>query len=121
VISDGVGFLPPQAGLPAQAGASDGEEGRVPACAGREGNEPIVSSSDPGSKEFQRVSEVTSQSEPQKITPKQIEAIKRLAEKRGISGDFSFLNEISFDTASRIIRAMQRENFDPEELNFYQG
>jgi len=86
---------------------------------GVEIDESIPSSTDPLSRES--VSGINSQTEQKRITMKQIDAIKRLAERRGISANFGFLNDISFDTASRIIKAMQREDFDPEELNLYQS
>jgi len=51
-----------------------------------------------------------------KITKQQIEAIKRLAEKAGIKGNFSFLTEISYDMAARIISSMQKKDFSPESF-----
>ncbi|MCM8765937.1 MAG: hypothetical protein NC920_03720 [Candidatus Omnitrophica bacterium] len=47
-----------------------------------------------------------------RITKQQIEAIKKLAERRGISANFSFLKDISYDTASKIISAMQKRDFN---------
>jgi hypothetical protein len=97
------------------------ENGVVMEEEGVEIEESIPSSSDLLNRESQGVSGINSQRDQKRITMKQIEAIKRLAERRGITANFGFLNDISFDTASRIIKAMQKEDFDPEDLNLYQG
>jgi len=50
------------------------------------------------------------------ITRQQIEAIKRIAAKRGVRLNLDFLSGISYNTASRVIRAMQREDYDQSGL-----
>jgi len=47
-----------------------------------------------------------------RITRQQIEAIKRIAAKRGVRLNLDFLSGISYNTASRVIRAMQKEDYD---------
>jgi hypothetical protein len=51
-----------------------------------------------------------------RITTQQIEAIKRIAAKRGVTLNFDFLSGISYNTASRVIRAMQKEDYDLDGL-----
>jgi len=51
-----------------------------------------------------------------RITRQQIEAIKKIAVKRGIKMNYDFLRSISYATASRVIGAMQKEDFDPAEF-----
>lgn len=51
-----------------------------------------------------------------KITRQQIEAIKRLAERRGVSANFDFLKGLSYETASRIISAMQKKDVSLHSL-----
>jgi hypothetical protein len=47
-----------------------------------------------------------------RITQQQIDAIKRIAAKRGVRVNLNFLSGISYNTASRVIRAMQKEGYD---------
>lgn len=51
-----------------------------------------------------------------RITKQQIEAIKKLAERRKVKANFEFLSGISFKTASRIIAGLQKEEFDQREI-----
>ncbi len=60
--------------------------------------------------------EMEGSGEEPRITRQQIDAIKRIAAKKGFSVNPDVLGGISYSRASRLIREMQREDFDPEEL-----
>jgi len=51
-----------------------------------------------------------------RITEQQFNAIKRIAVRKGITVNPDALSVISYSYASRLIKTMQGEDFDPEEL-----
>lgn len=76
--------------------------------------EPVKHPSFSIEKESMETEKQKREEEEPRITNQQIDAIRRLAEKRGINANFNFLNGISYKTASRIISAMQKKDFNTD-------
>lgn len=85
------------------------------APARKEAVEVAYSSLGNSSLEEQMESKKDNGNEP-KITKQQFEAIKKIAERKGVRANFDFLKALSFETASKIINAMQKKEFSVESF-----